>query len=218
MKILLTVLLATVLVPEPADIPQAPTRAVSPAEPQSFEEIMTAASGQFRAGKYEAVLIILDKGGGLPHPEILNLRGAALVELGRGKEAVPFFEWALELEPTHFWARFNLAEIALLAGDLHGARKQFLGLPQRTPEETELVALKLLLVDLRLEDMASATRQLPDWPPATASGYAAYAAIAHAEGDSAKRSALFDEAKRVYPEQWSEFLQKTLKESGIPIN
>ncbi len=218
MKILLTALLATVLVPEPADIPQTPVQAVSPAETQSFEEIMVAASEQFRAGKYEAVLGILDKGGSLPHQEILNLRGAALVELGRGKEAVPFFEWALKLDPDHFWSRFNLAEMALLAADLHGARKQFLALPQRTPEETELVALKLLLVDLRLEDMASAARQLPDWPPATASGYAAYAAIAHAEGDSSKRSALFDEAKRIYPEQWSEFLQKTLKESGIPID
>lgn len=218
MKILLAALLATVIVPEPADVPQAPVQAISAAEPLSFEEVMTTASGQFRAGKYEAALAILEKNGSLPHPEMMNLRGAALVELGRSKEAVPFFEWALGLEPTHFWARFNLAEIALLEGDLHGARKQFLILPQRSPEETELAALKLILVDLRLKDLASATRQLPDWPPATASGYAAYAAIAHAEGNFANRSALFDEAKRIFPEQRSEFLQKTLKESGIPIN
>ena len=150
------------------------------------------------------------------HPEILNLRGAAMVEMGRKEDAAAEFQWALELDPMHFWARYNLAEIALLSGDLERARKQFLVVPQSSPADRELVKLKLLLVDLRLKDEASARRQLPEWPPATAAGYAAYAAMAHHEGNEPQRAAILAEARRLYPDQWGMFLKKTLEESGVP--
>ena len=146
------------------------------------------------------------------------MRGAALSELGRKKEAAAMFEWALESDPSHFWARYNLAENALMDGNLALARKHFLGISPRGPAQKELLALKLLLIDLRLNDEASARRQLPDWPTASAAGYAAYAAMAHREGNEAKRSAILAESRRLYPDQWGMFLKKTLEESGVPTD
>lgn len=156
--------------------------------------------------------------GTVPHPEILNMRGAALSELGRKKEAAAMFEWALDGDPSHFWARYNLAEIALMDGNLALARKHFLGITPQDPAQKELLSLKLVLIDLRSDDAASARRQLPGWPPASAAGYAAYAAMAHHEGNDGQRTAILAEARRLHPDEWGIFLQKTLKESGVPVD
>jgi Flp pilus assembly protein TadD len=191
----------------------APFRSPSPEE----IDVLQKASREFQQRNYTESLKILEaEGGASPHPEILNMRGAVLSELGRNKEAVAMFQWALDGDPTHFWARYNLAEIALMDGDLALARKYFLGIAPQTPDQKELLALKLLLIDLRSGDEASARRQLPEWPPVSAAGYAAYAAMAHAAGDNAKRAALLSEARRASPEQWDIFLRKTIEESGIP--
>ena len=193
----------------------APVRPLSPEE----AEVLQKAAGEFQRGEYAACLKILESGAGaIPHPETLNLRGAALSELGRQKEAVAMFEWALQGDPSHFWARYNLAEIALLDGNLPLARKHFLAINPQGPSQKELLSLKLLLIDLRSGDEASARRQLPPWPPASAAGCAAYAAMAHSAGDDAKRAALLAEARRAHPEQWDLFLRKTLQESGIPVD
>lgn len=141
-----------------------------------------------------------------------------MLELGDSKEAASMFRWVIELEPGHFWARYNLAEIARAAGDLEGARRQFLAIPPSGTLEDDILRLKLLLVALQLNDKASAARQLPAWPPVSAAGYAAYAAMAHAEGDDAKCAALLSQARQDHPAQWDNFLVKTLKESGVPID
>jgi tetratricopeptide (TPR) repeat protein len=177
------------------------------------------ASQEFLKGNYSECLKILETElGSVPHPEILNMRGAALSELGRSKEAAAMFEWALDGDPRHFWARYNLAEIALMDGNLALARKHFLGVAPRNPLQKELLSLKLLLIDLRQNDEASARRQLPDWPPASAGGYAAYAAMAHREGNEPQRAAILAESRRLYPDQWGMFLKKTLEESGVPAD
>lgn len=180
------------------------------------EELLASAGREFELQKFSECLSILEPAS--VHPEVLNLRGAAMVEMGKKDEAAALFQWALELDPQHFWARYNLAEIALLKGELDRARKQFLVLPQRNPGERELGKLKLLLIDLRQNDEVSARRQLPEWPPASAAGYAAYAAIAHREGNDAQRAAILAESRRLHPNQWGMFLQKTLQESGVPVD
>ncbi len=180
---------------------------------------MQKASREFQSGNYSACLKILEtEVGTVPHPEILNMRGAALSELGRRKEAATMFEWALDGDPSHFWARYNLAEIALMDGDLALARKHFMAINPQNPAMKELLSLKLLLIDLRSDDEASARRQLPEWPPVSAAGYAAYAAMAHREGNESERAAILTECKRLHPDQWGPFLQKTLQESGIPVD
>lgn len=180
------------------------------------EELLASAGREFELQNFSECLKVLESAS--VHPEVLNLRGAAMVEMGKKDEATGLFHWALELDPQHFWARYNLAEITLLGGELDRARKQFLVLPQRTPSEQELAKLKLLLIDLRLDDEASARRQLPEWPPASAAGFAAYAVIAHREGNDAQRAAILAESRRLHPAQWGMFLQKTLQESGVPVD
>ena len=216
-------LLASVLIPGLEPEGKVPTsvrgRLVMEPRPLSQEDsaVLQKASEGFQRGNYSECLKILEtEVGSVPHPEILNMRGAALSELGRKKEAAAMFEWALDGDPGHFWARYNLAEIPLMDGNLALARKHFLEITPQSPDLRELLSLKLLLIDLRSDDEASARRQLPEWPPASAAGYAAYAAIAHREGNEAKRSAILAEARRLYPDQWGVFLKKTLVESGVP--
>lgn len=181
---------------------------------------LSSASIEFQSGRYEETLKILEQAAAVsvPHPETLNLRGATLVELGRLQEAEQVFKWVLEIEPSHFWARYNLAEIALLSRRFDDAQRQFLALPVRSPGEEELVSLKVLLICLRSNEKDFARSHLPAWPPVSAAGYAAYAALAHAEGNPEKRSALIHEARSLHKEQFGPFLQKTLEESGIPLD
>lgn len=218
-------LLASVLVPgiEPeGGVPRSgPARQVTEVRPLSPEDAgaLQKASGEFQRGNYSECLKILEtEAGTVPHPEILNMRGAALSELGRKKEAATMFEWALDGDPSHFWARYNLAEIALMDGDLALARKHFQAIDPQNPALKELISLKLLLIDLRSDDEASARRQLPEWPPASAAGYAAYAAMAHHEGNGLQCAAILAESRQLHPAQWGQFLQKTLKESGVPLD
>ena len=189
-----------------------------PLSPEEVE-LLQKASEEFQRENYRECLKILEaETVSAPHPEILNMRGAALSELGRKKEAAAMFEWALDRDPAHFWARYNLAELALMDGNLALARKHFIGIVPQDPGQKELLALKLVLIDLRSNDEASARRQLPEWPPVSAAGYAAYAAIAHHDGNEAQRAAILAEARRVHQEEWGIFLVKTLKESGVPAD
>ena len=213
-----------VLVPGTQTEPETPDNtppaaiAVSHALSKAELEVLQAAARAFRIGDYAGCLRTLETADGvLPHPEILNLRGAALSELGRRKEANAMFEWALEADPSHFWARFNLAESALMDGDLAMARTRFLAMNPADPVQSELIALKLTLIAHSGGDLSAARRNLPPWPPVSAAGYAAYAVVAHAEGNDPKFHALLSEARQKHPDQWDNFLVKTLKESGLPI-
>lgn len=190
-----------------------PARALTGEE----ERLLAEAGRAFAAGDYPKCLEMLAGVDGLSaaHPELLNLRGAVLSETGKVKEALPYFEWAAEADPGHFWARFNLAESALLLGEAGRARALFLLVPATTAGERELVALKLVLIDLKAGDVASAKRQLVNWPPSSAAGYAAYAAVAQATGQDAQRAAFLAEARSKFPGEFGLFLRKTLEESGI---
>lgn len=199
------------------------SRAITGGLPLSPDEqsVLMSAENEFAAGRYTECLKILEQAmstSSQPHPELLNLRGATLVELGRLEEAAGILKWAIQAQPTHFWAQFNLAEISLLQGDLPGARKGFSDITSDLAIERELIALKLLLIELRLDDVASARRRLLPWPPASGAGYAAYAALARHEGDTVRARELIQEARRVYPDQWGVFLEKTLQESGIKLD
>ena len=211
-------LVAAVLIPspeQPSHTERPPVRDGRQLAPED-EASLTRAYLEFSMRNFSDCLKALERG---PiHPEALALRGGALLELGKKEEAAGMFQWALQLDPQHFWAQYNLAEIALLSGDLDRARKHFLMVPQSNPADRELVKLKLLLIDLRLNDEVSARRQLPEWPPASAAGYAAYAAMAHREGNEAQRAAILAESRRLYPDQWGMFLKKTLEESGVPAD
>lgn len=189
------------------------TRALSRDEQTLLEE----ASLAFSEGNYAKCLEILSvqAASSSAHPEILNLRGAVLCESGKFKEALPFFEWAAESDPRHFWAHYNLAECTLMLGDEERARGLFLLAPTASRSQKDLVALKLMLLDLRQGNLPSARTRLPNWPPDSAAGYAAYFAIAQSEGDTEAAKNLQREGKTLFPSEWGAFLKKTLRESGI---
>jgi|GEM_PF-3643691 len=218
-------IVATLIVPAPPEkgsAPASPVRNFPPRPMTADEQSLLADAGRaFALGDHARCLKMLEGVDGVSaaHPGLLNLRGAILCETGRVREAVPYFEWAVEADPGHFWANFSLAECALLDGDLARARNRFLRIPVTTPDERDLVALKLVLIDIRAGDKESARRQLPPWLPASAAGYAAYAAYAayaHAEGAPSRHSALLAKGRAAYPGGFSLFLKKTLEESGIP--
>lgn len=213
------VILAAVLLPDSDVLMSEPATPAGPSNREISAEdkaVLSRAYLEFSMRNYHECLKILENA---PiHPQTFNLRGAALLELGNKKDAASMFRLVLDLEPAHFWAQYNLAEIARATGDLDGARKRFLALPQNDPKERDIATLKLLLIDLQLDDEASARRQLPEWPPASAAGCAAYAAMAHREGNESQRAAILAEARRLHPGEWGIFLEKTLKESGVPVD
>lgn len=216
-------LLAQVLtsqVSEPTTSSSAPSAQSHLGLNERDEAALLAAASEFDLGRYESCIAILSRamaGMERPNIEFLNLKGASLVELGRFEEAKSTLLWALDLEPSHFWARFNLAEIQLLQGNLPEARNQFAAIASDPMPEQELITLKLVLIDLRLKDENSATLHLPDWPPVSAPGYAAYAALAQHQGDSTRARDILEMARTLHPDQWNSFLRKTLEESGVNI-
>ncbi len=181
------------------------------------QTLLRNASAEFAMGNFAACLKLFENldGTSASHPELLNLRGSILTETGRVREAVPYFEWAAEASPESFWPKFNLAECALMLGDLDRASELFLKVPTKSPGERELVLLKLVLLDIRRGNLDSAKKHLPDWPPVGAAGSAAYAAVAQAEGREENRVAILEESKRLHGAEWGLFLKKTLEESGI---
>lgn len=180
---------------------------------------LQSASLLFSAGDFRGCLEALGVEGAAAsgHPDLLTLRGAALSELGRHSEAVPFLRWAVKGNPNHFWAAYNLAECVYLLGDRTGARELFLAVPAASASEKELVALKLVLLAVLSDDLAAARGHLPVWPPASAYGIAAYAVMAHAENDETKRDELFLQLRELHPAAWDSFLKKTLLEAGVPL-
>ena len=188
---------------------------LSPSQMQLLERCAEA----FKEGRYEECLSELDRAfpANHDHPAVLNLRGASLSELGRHTGAMLYFMRLLEQKPDDFWAAYNLAECQLVLGQLQAARDSFLKIRPASPSEKELVNLKLLLIDLRRDPANDVSALLPEWPPRSATGYAAYAALAHFRGGNEKCAALLGQAAAEFPEQWTLFLKKTLSESGVPV-
>ena len=72
-----------------------------------------------------------------PHARVLTALGVELVHAGRAREALPLFERALVLDPTHLSAQRNRALALLQLGRADEAAAIFAALPAREPGEAE---------------------------------------------------------------------------------
>ena len=72
-----------------------------------------------------------------PHARVLTALGVELVHAGRAREALPLFERALVLDPTHLSAQRNRALALLQLGRADEAAAIFAALPGREPGEAE---------------------------------------------------------------------------------
>lgn len=173
----------------------------------------------FHSKDYSRVLGIIE--GQFPHgvddPEILNIQGATLAELKRHEEAVALFKKVLELEPKHFWARFNIAEIEMLEGRTASARSKFQAMKPAGDKEDEILDLKIALTYL-IEDRRTEAQKVVDamkFPASSPARYVALAALAFYDGDRSRAHEYLVDSESVFPGQLAGFFLRTLEDAGM---
>jgi tetratricopeptide (TPR) repeat protein len=149
-------------------------------------------------------------------PEIPNLRGAIFSKQKRYDEAVAQFNQALTMDPKFYPARFNLAEVELLAGKYGEATREYQALKELDPK-SELVDFKLVLCSL-LEgeiDKANVMADLMKFPGRTPAYYYARAAIALKRGEKETAQKYFENVKKYYSEEQSRYFVLSLNEIDL---
>lgn len=171
------------------------------------------AAEAFRRGDHEGALGLINAGGAgiAGDVEALNLRGACLTELHRYEEAKEAFTLVLQLQPGHFWARYNLAEIEFMQGNAASARAGFTAMLGNDPAANELLQFKVVLTWLLENNLAGAEAALGGMadPPVSLAGHMARAACAAARGNPSEASTLLAAGRKVHPGQWEGLLQST---------
>ena len=116
--------------------------------------------------------------------EIPNLRGVLLTHEQRYAEAVEKYNQALAIDPRFYPAKFNLAELALLRGNVPEALQRYREL-EAIDRSSEVVQFKLAICYLLLGDEAKAktvTDVIP-FPGNTPAYYYARAASCSRQGN-----------------------------------
>ncbi len=173
-------------------------------------------SKPFHDGNYEKVLEILNTAGSsADHPELLNIRGAALTELLRYDEARPFFEQALKIRPTAFWPAHNLAEIDLQTKKYTKAKQQFTALKQRFPD-LELLDLKIFICELLggESDIAEKTLAQANLNPDRGLSLLYQAAWSYHHGNSDAGGAALKKYEKTYPSKSVNFFISIFVDQG----
>ena len=189
---------------------------------EQVDEALRRAARAFIGGDYRRAVALIE---GRRHAiagnaEALNLLGAAYSELTRQRKAREAFSAALDLQPDHFWAAYNLAELDFVEGRSAQARGKFLELKSRHPAMSELLDLKLVLTHLAEDDIAAAREvavAMP-FPCDTPSWYVARAALDLHTGDSDSAYRWLAESERVMPGGINEFLLRTLRDAELDID
>ena len=70
-------------------------------------------------------------------PEGYNQLGAALMVVGRSREATEEFEKALDIQADYTNARYNLAKARVKAGELEKAREDYLKVVAAVPQDAQ---------------------------------------------------------------------------------
>lgn len=120
---------------------------------------LSLAQCTYAMGEYELAISYADTAGKYLKntTDIQNLKGFALVGLGRIDEARGVFDAVLALFPNDTDARFGLAELDILNGKISGAESLYLDALRRQPESRKAL-LSLALVSYELGKV-SASKQ-----------------------------------------------------------
>lgn len=170
---------------------------------QDYERVLSMIEGQYPNGTTDA--------------EILNIQGAALAELHQHEQAVAIFKQVIEIEPKHFWARFNIAEIDMLEGRTAAARAKFLAIKPAGDVEDEILDMKIALTYL-LDDRPDDAKKVVDAMPFPASSpawYVAQAALAFHANNRTEAHSYLASSERVFPGALAGFYLRTLEDAGM---
>src|SRR5437764_554500 len=139
-------------------------------------------------------------------PQILNLRGAILLEQQKYDEAEGFFKEALKVDPKFREAQFNLADVPFRNKDYTKARDRFQALLKQTPggdknQAAQLINFKVFLTYL-LEGKDSRAQKLMEqfqFSGDTPALYYAEAAWQFKHDNADKANDWIASARKIYP-------------------
>ena len=139
-------------------------------------------------------------------PQILNLRGAILLEQQKYDEAEGFFKEALKVDPKFREAQFNLADVPFRNKDYAKARDRFQALLKQTPggdknQAAQLINFKMFLTYL-LEGKDSRAQKVMEqfqFSGDTPALYYAEAAWEFKHDNPEKANDWITSARKIYP-------------------
>src|SRR6478672_11730542 len=139
-------------------------------------------------------------------PQVLNLRGAILLEQQKYDEAEGFFKEALKVDPKFREAQFNLADVPFRNKDYAKARDRFQALLKQTPGEdknqaAQLINFRIFLTYL-LEGKDSRAQKLMEqfqFSGETPALYYAEAAWEFKHDNADKANDWITSARKIYP-------------------
>src|SRR4029077_2185045 len=139
-------------------------------------------------------------------PQVLNLRGAILLEQQKYDEAERFFKQALKADPKFREAQFNLADVPFRKKDYAEARDRFQALLKQTPggdknQAAQLINFRIFLTYL-LEGKDSRAQKLMEqfqFSGETPALYYAEAAWEFKHDNADKANDWITSARKIYP-------------------
>src|SRR5437016_11150957 len=139
-------------------------------------------------------------------PQVLNLRGAILLEQQKYDEAEGFFKEALKVDPKFREAQFNLADVPFRNKDYTKARDRFQALLKQTPggdknQAAQLINFKVFMTYL-LEGKDSRAQKMMEqfqFSGDTPALYYAQAAWEFQHNNDDKANDWIASARKIYP-------------------
>lgn len=155
------------------------------------------------------------------HPNVLNLKGAALVNIRDFERASEYFSKATKLYPGFWQAKFNYAEMNFVRMKFPRAEEQFRNLLEESGDDLEattrrLIDYKIIICLLKQGKGPEAEELTKNYDIFDDSPVYYYAmAAAHFEkGEKDKAEEWVRNARRIYPKQTNAIFEDALVEMG----
>lgn len=191
--------------------------AIQPNQPNSinlrsqiFKHYYEAAYVAYLKSDYPSAVAQLDQADAVQpnQPDASNLRGLVSSRQHNYDQAEAMFKKAIQVDPTFWAAKFNLAELPFNYRNYTAARSRFEDLfsqtdPVKQPREAELTQFKVFLT-LLLEGKEAGARAFMEhftFSGTTPARYFCQSALDFYHGDVDKALSWLDSAKKEYPAQ-----------------
>lgn len=154
------------------------------------------------------------------HPNLLNLKGAALVNIRDFERALPYFEKAAKLYPEFWQSHFNRAEMFFVQKKWEEAEKLFRDLLKREDaidgSTRKLVDFKIMLCLIKRQKFDEATEMINKYDiyDDAPIHYYALAALHFEKGERKQAEEWVTNARAVYEQQINAIYEDSLTELG----